>query len=271
LPNPLWYGGTEIGVYPTVIVGRESFSRTRQLTSEAGRGTFMLKIKSLILVLVVVLVTSFCFSGIIASAKTTTKKASTKRAVTKKPIVKKTAAKKATTKKKSVKKPIAKKKTAKRTIAKKKKSTKLLASKSRHKGFSRGSGSTIGEGSTMKVISYAKRYLGVNYNFGSSSSKSFDCSGFTMYIYRAAGIHLPHSAAGQANLGLAISNKNELKPGDLVFFQTYKPGISHVGIYIGSGRFIHASSGKGEVTITKLSEAYYTERFRGGTRLLNNY
>jgi cell wall-associated NlpC family hydrolase len=252
----------------------------------------MHKIKSLILVLVVVLSATFCFNNIMASAQTIakSKKASTKKVVTKKPTVKKAPAKKATVKKATVKKPVAKKKITKKPVAKKKitkkpvakkKTTKkiavkkrkpmrLIASGSRHKGYSRGSGSTLGEGSTIKVINYAKRYLGVNYDFGSSSSKAFDCSGFTMYIYRAAGIHLPHSAAGQANLGLAISDKSQLQPGDLVFFQTYKPGISHVGIYIGSGRFIHASSGKGEVTITKLSEAYYTQRFRGGTRLIAN-
>jgi cell wall-associated NlpC family hydrolase len=140
----------------------------------------------------------------------------------------------------------------------KKKTSKKLSSRS--------SGSSE---SVMKVIDYAKRYLGVDYSFGSSSPNEFDCSGFTMFVFRTVGITLPHSAAGQANLGHAVS-KDNLEPGDLVFFETYKAGISHVGIYLGNGYFIHASSGAGHVTITSLSEAFYAERFRGGARILNN-
>lgn len=304
------YGTEEpiLGCIQHIIVGRETFSRTRQLTSEAGRGTYMRKIKPLILVLVLVMAVSFSFDGIAVSAKTikhsgkkSTKKVATKKRASKKSVAKKTTSKKKASAKKKVatrrtskkklyakkkvskksalkskktKRLVSKKKTARKTASKKKskktaskrKSRRILASS--HRGYSRGSGSTVGDGSVSRVISYAKRYLGVTYDFGSSSSRSFDCSGFTMFIYRAAGVKLPHSAAGQANIGLAV-DKSNLKPGDLVFFQTYKPGISHVGMYIGNGHFIHASSGAGQVTITSLSDSYYVPRFRGGVRLLN--
>jgi cell wall-associated NlpC family hydrolase len=146
----------------------------------------------------------------------------------------------------------------KQKLAVKKKTSKKLSSRS-----------SSSSDKVMKVIDYAKRYLGVDYNFGSASPDEFDCSGFTMFVFKIVGINLPHSAAAQANIGQAISKSN-LEPGDLVFFQTYKPGISHVGIYLGNEYFIHASSGAGHVTITSLSEAYYTERFRGGARILND-
>lgn len=141
--------------------------------------------------------------------------------------------------------------------------------KTSHRGaLSRGSGAVLGEGDAQRVLNYARRFLGVGYRFGHSSPSGFDCSGFTMFVYREAGINLPHSASSQANVGLAVS-KDDLAPGDLVFFQTYKQGISHVGIYIGEGKFIHASSGSGYVTISSLSEDYYTARYRGATRILN--
>lgn len=213
--------------------------------------------------LVVVLVSVFTIhvTGSNASAVTKLKKTSHAKSLVKK-STKKTKHSKLT--KKTSKKATKKKHSKKQA---RKSSKRILAG--RNKIYCRGSGRALGIGNVMKVISYAKKYLGVNYSFGRSSSKAFDCSGFTMFIYRVAGIHLPHSAAGQANLGLAV-DKSHLKPGDLVFFETYKRGISHVGMYIGSGHFIHASSGKGEVTITKLSDAYYTQRYRGSTRILND-
>lgn len=124
-------------------------------------------------------------------------------------------------------------------------------------------------GSVMKIISYAKKYLGVDYNFGSASPNEFDCSGFTMYVFRTVGISLPHSAAAQSNIGHTVS-RNNLEPGDLVFFHTTGTGISHVGIYLGNGNFIHASSGAGHVTTSSLSKPFYASRFRGGARIIND-
>ncbi|MCX7904789.1 MAG: C40 family peptidase [Caloramator sp.] len=118
-----------------------------------------------------------------------------------------------------------------------------------------------------QLVSYAKRFLGVRYKWSGQSPSGFDCSGFTSYIYKLFGIELPHSSYGQFISGQKIS-KSQLLPGDLVFFQTSKRGISHVGIYIGNGKFIHASSGAGYVTITSLNEPYYSKRYRGAVRVL---
>ncbi|QCX32503.1 NlpC/P60 family protein [Caloramator sp. E03] len=126
----------------------------------------------------------------------------------------------------------------------------------------------LGKGDTERIINYAKKFLGVKYVYGSSSSKAFDCSGFTMYVFKSLGINLPHSASEQSKKGLAVS-KDNLKVGDLVFFETSNRGISHVGIYIGSNKFIHASSGAGHVVITSLSDTYYASRYRGATRIVN--
>ena len=212
----------------------------------------MLRKKIFIIVLIVFLGVTFVFDSGVALGMTRKTKGKTKATVKKKNVHRKT------------KSMITTKQTSKN---KWKKKTRKHTNKGRV--HSRGSGDTLGDGIAMNVVNYAKKYLGVTYSFGSSSASSFDCSGFIMFIYKTAGINLPHSASGQANLGLAVS-KGDLKPGDLVFFETYKPGISHVGMYVGNGQFIHASSGAGHVTITSLSDSYYVERFRGATRVLNN-
>lgn len=118
----------------------------------------------------------------------------------------------------------------------------------------------------QKIIELAKSKLGSPYSYGSAGPHSFDCSGFTYYIMSQNGISLPHSAAGQAGCGVRVS-KAELKPGDLVFFDTYG-GISHAGLYIGSNKFIHASSYGSGVKISDLNEAYYAPRFVTGARVL---
>ena len=119
------------------------------------------------------------------------------------------------------------------------------------------------------LVSAAKRYLGVRYRYGGSSpSRGFDCSGFVYYLLSRHGIKSPHSAAELFRMGKPVS-RSELKPGDLVFFRNTarRRGITHVGIYIGGGKFIHASSGRGRVTITSLSDPYYAARFVGARRL----
>ena len=118
-----------------------------------------------------------------------------------------------------------------------------------------------------KIIATAKQYIGVPYVWGGTSPKGFDCSGLVQYVFKAHGISLNRTAETQYKHGSYVS-KNNLKPGDLVFFQnTYKAGISHVGIYIGNGQFIHASSSKG-VTISNLSSSYYTSHYYGARRIL---
>ncbi len=119
------------------------------------------------------------------------------------------------------------------------------------------------------LVESAKKFLGVRYRYGGSSpSRGFDCSGFVYYLLSRYGIRAPHSAAELFKMGKPVS-RSDLKPGDLVFFKNTarRRGITHVGIYIGNGKFIHSSSGRGRVTITNLSDPYYALRFVGARRL----
>jgi len=109
------------------------------------------------------------------------------------------------------------------------------------------------------------RFLGVPYSWGGTSYGGVDCSGFVWAVFAKNGIDLPRMADGQFEAGRHV-RVADLRPGDLVFFQTYAPGASHVGIYLGGGRFVHASSSDG-VRIDQLAEDYYAERFIGARRL----
>ena len=116
------------------------------------------------------------------------------------------------------------------------------------------------------LIREALRNRGAKYVWGGASRGAFDCSGFICYIFaRQRHMKLPHSASAQARLGTPVSNEN-LQPGDLVFFSTYRPGISHVGLYIGDNRFIHAANRRLDVRIDHLT-GYYARRIRAARRL----
>ena len=123
-----------------------------------------------------------------------------------------------------------------------------------------------------ELVAYAKQYLGVKYVYAGASSKGFDCSGYTMYVMKHFGYNLPHTATGQMGYGTSVA-KSALQPGDLVFFcdpsRSGGKAASHVGIYIGSNQFIHASSGGGKVQIDSLSKAYYAKYYVGARRLAN--
>lgn len=119
-----------------------------------------------------------------------------------------------------------------------------------------------------QIIDYAKDLLGRPYSYGADGPKSFDCSGFTTYVFDHFDIDLPRTSASQADKGSKVS-RSDLIPGDLVFFKTSSRGISHVGIYIGSDDFIHASTGGGKVEISSLSEAYYNKRYVTARRILD--
>jgi len=114
------------------------------------------------------------------------------------------------------------------------------------------------------IVKTAFKFMGVPYVFGGSTPNGFDCSGFVQYVFRLNGIKVPRMAHHQYYAGTPIK-KSQIRPGDLVFFETYTAGISHVGIYIGNSRFIHASS-RGAVRINSLKERYYTNRYRGAAR-----
>lgn len=118
----------------------------------------------------------------------------------------------------------------------------------------------------QKVVTEAKKYLGVPYVWGGSSPAGFDCSGFTQYVLNRCGISIPRTTTEQYTVGTYVS-RQQLQPGDLVFLQnTYRVGISHVGIYIGNDQMIHASSSKG-VTISSLAGSYYLEHYYGARQL----
>ena len=119
----------------------------------------------------------------------------------------------------------------------------------------------------QQIIDNAKKLLGTPYVWGGTTPKGFDCSGFVQYVFNLSGITLPRTTTEQYKVGTYVAKSN-LQPGDLVFLQnTYRTGISHVGIYIGNGNMIHASSSKGVVT-SSLSVSYYTEHYYGARRVI---
>ncbi len=120
---------------------------------------------------------------------------------------------------------------------------------------------------TLPLLETAKQYLGVPYLWGGSTPAGFDCSGFTQYVLRQHGIHINRTTDTQYKNGTYV-DRSQLQPGDLVFFQnTYRPGISHVGIYMGDGDFIHASSSHG-VVISSMDNTYWANRYYGARRVL---
>ena len=116
----------------------------------------------------------------------------------------------------------------------------------------------------LRLTRTALRYIGVPYLWGGESFAGMDCSGFVQAVFRRNGIELPRTADAQFEVGRRVTTAG-LLPGDLVFFQTYTEGASHVGIYLGSGRFVHASSSHG-VRVDYLSESYFANRYLGARR-----
>ena len=112
------------------------------------------------------------------------------------------------------------------------------------------------------AVGVAMQFLGVPYRWGGADPSGFDCSGLIMYAYAKIGVSLPHNAAMQYGLGTAVS-KDELQPGDLVFFN----GLGHNGMYIGGGQFIHAPHSGDVVKISGLSESWYAQTWVGARRL----
>lgn len=117
------------------------------------------------------------------------------------------------------------------------------------------------------VVRTAYAFRGARYRSGGVSGRGFDCSGFVKYVYATKGIKLPHSSRAQFHCGTPVA-KSSLQPGDMIFFAgTYRRGISHVGIYMGEGKFIHASTHRGGVRVDELDAAYYRRRYAGARRL----
>ena len=122
----------------------------------------------------------------------------------------------------------------------------------------------------QEIADYALQFVGYPYVYGGSSPSGFDCSGFTSYVYRQFGYSLNRSAANQLDNGTPVS-MGELQPGDLVLFKKAGTGskrASHVGLYIGGGQFVHASTSTVGVIISNMTDAYYTTGFVGGRRIV---
>ncbi len=134
-------------------------------------------------------------------------------------------------------------------------------------------GSSAGSAIGSDIVDTALKYLGTPYAYGGASSKGFDCSGFTMYVFSLFGYSLPHSATSQWNSSGTYVERSDLQPGDLVMFcdpsRSKGKACSHVGIYIGNNEFVHASSGSSGkyVRISSLSEDYYNGYYVGAKRV----
>lgn len=127
---------------------------------------------------------------------------------------------------------------------------------------SRGS---IGKGN--EVVNYAYKFLGKPYVYGAAGPNAFDCSGLTQYVYNKFGVDISRTTYTQVNVGTKV-DKNNLRAGDLVFFNTYG-SISHVGIYIGNGEFIHAPRSGKPVMVSSLSDGYYAQKYATARRIFN--
>lgn len=117
------------------------------------------------------------------------------------------------------------------------------------------------------ILDYGRTLEGHPYRWGGTAPGGFDCSGFVYHVFGHHGVSLPRTSYDMFGVGTPVS-RAELRPGDLVFFTTYRAGASHVGIFYGNNLFLHGSSAGGAVIWTSLDTAYYSARFLGGRRVL---
>ena len=127
--------------------------------------------------------------------------------------------------------------------------------------------SSVNQTLADKIIAYAYSFIGTPYVYGGSTPDGFDCSGFTQYVFANFGYKLKRTSSDQYSNGTAVSY-SELKPCDLVFFSSGSKAIGHVGMYIGDGYFIHATSPGDIVRVTDLSSDYYTNHYVGARRII---
>jgi cell wall-associated NlpC family hydrolase len=124
-----------------------------------------------------------------------------------------------------------------------------------------------GNGNGDAAAKEALTYLGTRYVFGGNGRNGIDCSGLVQQVFKKQGINLPRTADEQAKAGQEVP-RDQLKPGDLVYFKgTYKPGVSHIGIYLGNGKFVHAPKTGDVVKVSNLNDAYYQQHWGGARRV----
>lgn len=132
-----------------------------------------------------------------------------------------------------------------------------------------GGSDTVSRGAVSKgtqVVNYAYKFLGKPYVYGAAGPNSFDCSGLTQYVFSHFGINLSRTTYTQVGEGTKV-NRKDLKPGDLVFFNT-QGSTSHVGIYIGNDEFIHAPRTGKPVMVSSLSDGYYSQKYATARRVI---
>ncbi|MDR2875157.1 MAG: C40 family peptidase [Methylobacillus sp.] len=120
----------------------------------------------------------------------------------------------------------------------------------------------------QEILMNALSLTGVKYKYGGTSPETgLDCSGFVRYVFQqAANLSLPRSARAISQVGQNVP-QDQLQPGDLVFFNTLKSAFSHVGIYLGDGKFVHAPSSGGKVHVADMNDRYWSKRYNGARRM----
>lgn len=128
---------------------------------------------------------------------------------------------------------------------------------------------TASVASVQSTLEKALNLIGIRYRRGGTSPETgFDCSGFVNHVFREGlGLYLPHNARQISTSGEVV-DKNELQPGDLVFFNTMRRAFSHVGIYLGDNKFVHAPRAGGTVRVEDMNESYWRKRFNGARRII---
>ncbi|MDR2506481.1 MAG: C40 family peptidase [Candidatus Accumulibacter sp.] len=124
---------------------------------------------------------------------------------------------------------------------------------------------------TEELVRESLEHIGVDYSYGGTSpDEGFDCSGFVQWVFRAAvGENLPRTAKAQSQAGRSV-RKNELQPGDLIFFNTLRRAFSHVGVYLGDGHFIHSPRRGAYVRVDDMRKKYWAQRFNGARRVFDD-
>lgn len=133
---------------------------------------------------------------------------------------------------------------------------------------SNGRTQSVHQGSSL--VKVTENQIGIPYRFGGSSPKQgFDCSGLVFYVHKQLGISVPRTSSEQYHASSPVKSGN-LRPGDLLFYRTYGQSVSHVGVYVGGRRFLHAPNSSGRVRYANLDDAFWSNRFVGAGRFSAN-